>query len=320
MGVLQLMEVIKTHAPSAIADVSSGELDGKTVAVDASITICQFLATGGGSINNMVIGLFHRTVKLLLCGVKPVFVFDGPPHELKAEELAKRDARFAGSPGSTRIRAQPEHVAACRNLMHLLGVPCVDGNHEGESMCASLTKTKLCEAVASEDLDVLPFGGQLLIRNLKANEGTKIYLEKVLECMELSHNEFIDLCILLGTDFIDKIPGIGRVNAVQLIQQHRTLECVLENLDRIKHPIPDGYLPRVAKVRNLFKETESVKDVVLRWPAPKSGELLEFVSEKHGGEVGSIRRQVDMLTATYESSATRSKVNEGMNMVSWFYN
>jgi len=36
------------------------------------------------------VGLFNRTIWFLENGVKPIWVFDGKPPELKSEELAKR--------------------------------------------------------------------------------------------------------------------------------------------------------------------------------------------------------------------------------------
>ena len=34
---------------------------------------------------------------------------------------------------------------------------------------------------------------------------------------ELSQEEFVDLCILLGCDYVDKIKGIGPKKAIELV-------------------------------------------------------------------------------------------------------
>ncbi len=39
--------------------------------------------------------MFNRTIRLLSAGVKPVYVFDGKPPQMKGGELAKRMARRA---------------------------------------------------------------------------------------------------------------------------------------------------------------------------------------------------------------------------------
>ena len=38
----------------------------------------------------------------------------------------------------------------------------------------------------------------------------------MLEELQLTRDQFIDLCILCGCDYTDKIPGIGPVRALQV--------------------------------------------------------------------------------------------------------
>ena len=45
-----------------------------------------------GNKTGHLVGLFHRTVQFMENGVKPVWVFDGKPPDLKAGELEKRKA------------------------------------------------------------------------------------------------------------------------------------------------------------------------------------------------------------------------------------
>jgi flap endonuclease-1 len=66
--------------------------------------------------------------------------------------------------------------------------------------------------------------------------------------------QFIDLCILLGCDYCDSIKGIGPTKAVQLIKQHKTIEAVLDNLDKKRHPVPDDW--PFERARELFKNPE----------------------------------------------------------------
>ena len=37
-----------------------------------------------------LVGLFHKTIHLFESGIKPIWVFDGEPPELKSHELKKR--------------------------------------------------------------------------------------------------------------------------------------------------------------------------------------------------------------------------------------
>jgi hypothetical protein len=75
---------------------------GRKVAVDASMSIYQFLiamqrpdgtnmlTNDSGEVTSHINGLMHRTTKMLECGIKPVFVFDGKPPELKKGTLDDR--------------------------------------------------------------------------------------------------------------------------------------------------------------------------------------------------------------------------------------
>ncbi|RXN28247.1 flap endonuclease 1 [Labeo rohita] len=53
--------------------------------------------------------------------------------------------------------------------------------------------------------------------------------------MGLTHQQFIDLCILLGCDYCDTIKGIGPKRAIDLIKQHDSIEEILENIDPNVH-------------------------------------------------------------------------------------
>lgn len=45
-------------------------------------------------------------------------------------------------------------------------------------------------------------------------------------------HQFVDLCILLGCDYCDKIAGLGPKRALTLIQKHRTIDNVVLHINR----------------------------------------------------------------------------------------
>merc|ERR1719245_2529167 len=53
----------------------------------------QNLTNEDGHVTSHLVGMLTRTLKLLEAGIKPVFVFDGKPPELKLGELAARRAK-----------------------------------------------------------------------------------------------------------------------------------------------------------------------------------------------------------------------------------
>lgn len=101
-------------------------------------------------------------------------------------------------------------------------------------------------ATATEDMDALTFSSTVLLRHMTFSEARKMpiqefHFNRVLEDLELSRDEFIDLCILLGCDYCDSIRGIGPKRAMDLIKQHRSIEKILENLDKAKYSVPEDW-------------------------------------------------------------------------------
>ena len=90
----------------------------------------------------------------------------------------------------------------------------------------------LAFATASEDMDSLTFGTNFLLRgfNSKKEPICQIELKQVLQGFEMTHEEFIDLCILCGCDYTHSIGGIGPGTAYKLVKEHKTIEKVLEKI------------------------------------------------------------------------------------------
>ncbi|KNC71049.1 hypothetical protein SARC_16417, partial [Sphaeroforma arctica JP610] len=73
------------------------------IAIDASMSIYQFLIavrTQGNTLQNEsgdttshLMGMFYRTIRMVDNGIKPVYVFDGKPPDMKGGELLKRKER-----------------------------------------------------------------------------------------------------------------------------------------------------------------------------------------------------------------------------------
>lgn len=92
-------------------------------------------------------------------------------------------------------------------------------------------------AAGSEDMDTLTFGTPILLKNLTASEQkklpvTEIVLSKALEELQMPMPQFVDLCMLLGCDYLDSIKGVGPKKALKLIREHGSLDNVLEALQR----------------------------------------------------------------------------------------
>lgn len=319
-----MFKVIGDNAPAAIRTTDWKQLQGRKVAIDASMSLYQFLiavrsegaqlADEDGATTSHLMGIFYRTIRMVENGLKPLYVFDGKPPDFKGDELKKRsearakaekqkeELRETGTAEDIeRLERRTVTVSAQQNeeakfLLRLMGIPVVEAPSEAEATCAALASSGKVWAAASEDMDTLTFGAPFLLRHLNAgdqkkNPITELSLEKALEGMELSYAEFVDLCILLGCDYCEPIRGMGPKNAFALIKEHHNIESIQEALKAKggKTQIPDDW-PFIA-VRKLFHSPEVLvdDDVQLKWNAPDVDGLVEFMVQKKGFNEDRVR-------------------------------
>lgn len=188
------------------------------------------------------------------------------------------------------VKVTTKHNDDCKKLLSLMGVPWIQAPSEAEAQCAALVKEGYAFAAASEDMDTLTFGSNILLRHLTLSEAKKmpiveIHLDKVLSGLSLSMNQFVDLCILLGCDYCDNIKGIGPVKALNLIKTLGSLENILPSLDNSKYNIPEDF--QFQKVRELFTNHNVLKRGdesldLLKWGLPDSEGLLSFMVKQNG--------------------------------------
>ncbi|XP_070163093.1 flap endonuclease 1 [Polyergus mexicanus] len=310
MGILGLSKLIADIAPGAIKERELKHYFGRKIAVDASMCLYQFLiavrsegaqlTTVDGETTSHLMGTFYRTIRLVEQGIKPVYVFDGKPPNLKSGELAKRAERrdeaqkllqAAEEDGNVEaidkfsrrlVKVTKDHAEEAKQLLQLMGIPYIDAPCEAEAQCAALVKAGKVFATATEDMDALTFGCNVLLRRLTLSEARKlpvqeIHLDKVLTDLELNHDEFIDLCIMLGCDYTGSIKGIGPKRAMELIKNFRSLDKIIENIDIKKYPVPENWNYKDARL--LFQEPEvmNAEDIQLKWSEPDEEGLVKFL-------------------------------------------
>lgn len=159
------------------------------------------------------------------------------------------------------VKVTKEHNNEVKELLKLMGVPVVESASEAEAQCSALVKAGKVFGVATEDMDAITFGSTVLLRHMTFSEARKmpvqeIHYEKVLKGLELNAEEFIDLCILMGCDYCDTIRGVGPKTAITLIQKHRSIEKIIENIDTKKYSIPKDW--NFEQARNLFKNPDVI--------------------------------------------------------------
>ncbi|KAJ9112267.1 Elongation of fatty acids protein 2 [Naganishia cerealis] len=264
MGIKGLTALLSENAPKAMKEHDIKTLFGRKVAIDASMSIYQFLIAvrqkdgtmlmnENGDVTSHLMGFFWRTLRMVDHGIKPAYVFDGKPPELKGGVLAKRfAARSAAAEAEEeaketgtveeidklarrQVRPTRQHNEECRKLLKLMGIPVVVAPGEAEAQCAELARAGKVYAAGSEDMDTLTFNAPILLRHLTFSEAKKapiseINLKHVLEELGMDMERFIELCLLLGCDYLEPAKGVGPKTALKLMREHGTLENVVAHI------------------------------------------------------------------------------------------
>ena len=287
-------------------ETSLDALSGKIVAIDAYNTLYQFLSIirqsdgtplqdSSGRITSHLSGLIYRTTNLMEKGIRPIFVFDGKPSELKAKVIKARSEHrteakrkweeakvFAPeealkyAKASARIDATI--VEDAQTLLSYLGIPCMQAKAEGEAQAAYMVQRGDAELVASQDYDCLLFGAPVMVRNLSAPrrkaQPELIAFNDLTEKYGIIRQELVDIAILIGTDFNPGLKGIGVKRALKLIKKHHSIERLLAESEI--EAIEDYEL-----VRAIFLQPDVNESYELKWGTLDEDKVMKFLCEEH---------------------------------------
>lgn len=89
MGVSRLWEILLTMAVSK----NISDLSGLVLAIDASVWIMKLSYTYGDSLPEQIRSIMNRILLFKRNNIRPIFVFDGSPPELKRQTLEGRRGR-----------------------------------------------------------------------------------------------------------------------------------------------------------------------------------------------------------------------------------
>jgi flap endonuclease-1 len=242
-------------------------------AIDANNTLYQFLTIirqpdgtplmdGRGRITSHLSGILFRMANFLEKGIRPVFVFDGKPDELKMATIDKRrkvrdtagerwrealergDEAEAYKQARSSTRVDETIIGTSKELLRLMGIPIVQAPGEGEAQASYMVIKGDARYVVSQDYDTLLFGAPTLVRNLTVSGKRKIrgrqitvsperiVLTDFLRGLQISREQLIQIGILVGTDFNAGVEGVGAKTGLKLVQKG-------EFESKLKEKVPD---------------------------------------------------------------------------------
>ncbi|MFO7794868.1 MAG: flap endonuclease-1 [Promethearchaeati archaeon] len=316
----------------------------KRIAIDAFNTIYQFLAIirqrdgtplkdYEGNITSHLSGLFYRTINFIEHNIKPIYVFDGEPSELKSETIKERrqvkeeakvkmiEAQEKGDLTEAKKFAQmtskldSDMIEESKKLINYMGIPVVQAASEGEAQSAYMVQNGDVWACASQDYDTLLFGGKRLVRNFAVSRSKKVKnttvtldieyvsLKNMLEKYEISREQLIEMGILIGTDFYPGIKGIGQHTALNLIKEYRSIENMVKNEIEAAGKKIDLNLELVGQIKEIFlnpRVNEDYQD--LKWEKIQYDKINELLVEFHNFSKTRVENALERLKKLDDSS------------------
>lgn len=309
----------------------------KTIAIDAFNTIYQFLAIirqrdgtplkdFQGNVTSHLSGLFYRSINFLEHNIRPIYVFDGIPSELKLDTIKERkkvkeeahqkmiEAQDAEDFKEARKFAQftskldESMVEESKKLIDSMGIPIIQATSEGEAQSAYMVEVGDAWACASQDYDTLLFGAERLIRNFAISRSRKvkdttvtidieyISLSKFLKGLGISREQLVEMGLLIGTDFFQGIKGIGQKTALDLIKKHNSLENILKSNVKVANKEINLDPKLIEHVKSIFLNPDVKKDYILPKPKKINFERIEeLLIEQHNFSKQRVNNALERL-------------------------
>ncbi len=278
-----------------------------------------------GNITSHLAGLLFRSTRLIQdYEIKLVFVFDGKPPKQKEQEIIKRrehrekalteykqalekgDFTTAWSKAVMTSRLTKPLLEDAKRLLSLLGIPFMQTLSEAEAQTAFMAKRGDVWAASSKDYDSLLFGAPRLLRYLTIY-GCEFYPskgmskplkpelmepEKILAHHDITHQQLIDIAILIGTDFNKGVKGIGLKTALKLVREYESIE----NLPvEIKSCLSEDF----GETRKIFVSPPIANNYSLDYKEMQEEALIHFLRQERDFAFERVKIVIERMKKFY---------------------
>lgn len=246
MGIKNFRKFITSKIENFVYKIKFNDLNIKSVCIDINIFIYKFITairrTGkdlehNGEITSHIIGLRNQINLFEKLGIEIIYVFDGsPPKEktkiLKEREIIKKTAEKEYQ-RSKSIKSYQQSffitndiLESAKEYIKLRGIKYIDIDLEADIICAGLVKQKIVDCVYTTDFDVLVYGARCMIINIDYQKKyfEYILLKDILNGLDLSYEQFVDMIVLSGCDYCDKTENMTLNKAYKEINENTSIK------------------------------------------------------------------------------------------------
>jgi flap endonuclease-1 len=262
MGIRGLHICIKKTCPFAVPAVKWSEWQGCRIGIDIQCFLYRALSRGESPLE----AIAAQIVFFKNAGINIIYIFDGkPPKEkdvvndkrnqerrqaidkcglLKAALAEERDSgkRVALE---TEIRTLESRFPSLtyemkdeiKKFLYASGTMFICANCEADTLLAYWYRRGVIDAVASHDYDFVARGCRLLAPTASATAAASkdqqvlqqwedYHPEKIWRALRLSEAQFVDMCVLLGSDYTPGLPIVPWKSALTAFQHGDTMEMI----------------------------------------------------------------------------------------------
>lgn len=247
MGISGLLPALKAVQRPAVL----GDYNGKRAAIDTycwlhraayscSRELCQGVPT-----RRHIDYVLNRIGLLKRNGVTPVMIFDGGRLPSKADEEKSREKSRneqrekalahlrAGNQSAANecfqraVDITPAVAATVIQALKEEGVECIVAPYEADAQMAYLSRIEYVDLIITEDSDLLAYGAHTILFKLdKLGAGVEIRYQDIMmkdvSFVGFTRDQFLEMCILSGCDYLPSVSGIGVKKAHGYIRRLKT--------------------------------------------------------------------------------------------------
>lgn len=249
MGIRNLNKYLLQNCHNSIKDIHLSELKNKKISVDISIYLYHFERNG-----NLINGICDMINIFKFYNIIPVFIFDGKPPDEKKYILQERRnqkeknkekiqelTNILNNTSNENVEEKKnillnieklkrqtifmtrEKIEQVKNIIRINGSTYYDAPQEADELCSILTIREQVWGCMSEDMDMFIYGCPRIIRYFNThNQIVKLYnIKNILFELNVSFNDFKQICILSGTDYNTYNNKYNLVKSINLFNEYR---------------------------------------------------------------------------------------------------
>lgn len=273
MGIKNLMKLIQKYSPKSIKLKKISKYKNKIIGIDANLMIYKMIYAvrmNGYDIMKLDKSVTHiHTLLQKIIGFKkyniyPIFVFDNVMPDIKSHTMKQR-YEVAKKIKNKYINAKTEHEREkyyymksditkyefndIIKLIEICGYPIIYAKMEADAQLAYMLNNGFIDYILSDDMDLLVFGANSILKNFTVSDKKyiqEINLNDILNDLDITYDQFIEMSILMGCDYCSKNDSIiniriGPMISYKLIKKYINIKNLIKN--------------KIIKNNNLYKIT-----------------------------------------------------------------